>query len=137
MGRGSLSAVPAAAVIYVLDLPRMRRFYETCFALSALETSERFCVLASGEWSLSLVSMPDETAAATVIADPPRRREHAAIKLVVDVASLDEHGSLVAASGGQIDPDDAAWEFRGYRHLDCLDPEGNVIGLRERVAPPT
>ena len=92
-------------------------------------------MLASGGWSVSLVSMPEATAAVTVIADPPQRREQAAIKLVFDVASLDEHGSIVTASGGRLDPDEAAWEYRGVRHLDCLDPEGNVIQLRERRAP--
>ncbi|MGH2851473.1 MAG: glyoxalase/bleomycin resistance/dioxygenase family protein [Solirubrobacteraceae bacterium] len=127
--------MPAAAVIYVLDLPRMRAFYEACAGLSEVEAAERFCVLASGDWSLSLVSMPATTAASTVVADPPQRREQAAVKLVFDVESLDEHESLVAASGGHVDSADAAWEFQGFRHLDCLDPEANVIQLRERLAP--
>ena len=41
---------------------------------------------------------------------------------------------LVIAAGGQLDPTDSAWEFRGYRHVDCLDPEGNVVQLRERAS---
>jgi hypothetical protein len=27
-------------------------------------------------------------------------------------------------------------EFRGYRMVDAIDPEGNVVQLRERMAGP-
>ena len=108
----------------------MRAFYETCFAMSPEQADERFCVLASADWELSLVRIADHLAASVVIADPPLRRESAAIKLAFDVADLDQAGSLVLAAGGQLDPPDATWEFRGRLHRDCLDPEGNVLQLR-------
>jgi predicted enzyme related to lactoylglutathione lyase len=99
--------------------------------MSAQHTGEWFCVLASFDWELSLVRVADRLAAAVVITDPPLRREDTPIKLVFDVADLDEVVSLVVAAGGQIDPADAVWKFRDRLHRDCLDPEGNVLQLRQ------
>jgi len=121
----------ASAVLYVKDLRSMRAFYESCFAMSARHTDERACVLGSCDWELSLVRVPEHLAAAIVIAAPPVRREQTPIKLAFDVADLDQVGSLVVAAGGQLDPADAIWEFRGRLHRDCLDPEGNVLQLRQ------
>jgi hypothetical protein len=44
---------------------------------------------------------------------------------------------MVAAAvraGSQVDPVGTAWEFRASRLLDCLDPEGNVVQLRQLEA---
>jgi predicted enzyme related to lactoylglutathione lyase len=125
----------AAAVVYVKDLPGMRYFYETCFGLVVGESeSNDFCVLASDDWELSLVSVQAEIAASLVIANPPERRTATPIKLAFDVESIEGLRSIVIATGGQFDPNDGIWEFRGRRHLDCLDPEGNVVELRQRIS---
>ena len=127
----------AAAVLYVKDLRRMRDFYESCFEMSALASEaegEDFCVLESDEWELSLVSVPKAVAATLIVTDPPRRREDSPVKLVFSVASIEALRSKVVEAGGQLDPNESAWQFRGSRHLDCLDPEGNVVQLRERLS---
>lgn len=121
----------ASAAIYVKDLPSMRAFYERCFALSPLHADDRICILASSDWELWLVRVADHLAGAVVTDGPPLRRDDSPIKLVFDVADLDQVGSLVVAAGGQLDPADAIWEFRGRLHRDCLDPEGNVVQLRQ------
>ena len=129
----------AAAVLYVKDLRRMRTFYERCFGMSTVETGrdvsggDDFCVLASGDWDLSLVAAPEAISATLVITDPPARREGSPVKLAFAVASIEGLHAVVAATGGRIDPIESAWEFRGLRHLDCIDPEGNVVQLREGV----
>jgi predicted enzyme related to lactoylglutathione lyase len=124
----------AAAVIYVKDLSRMRPFYETCFALR-LENPEEddLSVLVSEDWELSLVAMPKEIAETVFISTPPERRKAAAIKLAFEVESLEGLRPAILAAGGQMDTPECAWEFRDQRHLDCLDPEGNVVQLRQRV----
>jgi predicted enzyme related to lactoylglutathione lyase len=124
----------AAAVIYVRDLRVMRTFYETCFRMSVLETGgDEFCVLASEDWDLSLVAVPEVIAATWMITDPPERREETPIKLAFEVASIEELRPVVTGTGGRADPAGSAWDFRGFRHLDCLDPEGNVVQLRQRL----
>ncbi len=129
----SLSGVAAGAVIYVKDLQRMSTFYATCFGMSTVELDDGFCVLSAGEWDLSLVVVPAAVAATIVITDPPRRRESAPVKLAFDVAGIEGVRSTVIATGGRVDPSGAAWDFAGVRHLDGLDPEGNVVQLRERL----
>jgi predicted enzyme related to lactoylglutathione lyase len=123
----------AAAVLYVRDLGLMRAFYERCFGLAAVEPGEGYCVLASGDWDLSLVAVPPADAAAIVITDPPARRAGTPVKLAFEVPSIQALQPAVAAAGGQLDPAGEAWDFRGLRHLDCLDPEGNVVQLRQRL----
>lgn len=124
----------AAAVLYVKDMRLMRTFYERCLGMSTAESEgDDFCILRSDDWNLSLVSVPEAVAATFVITDPPERREDSPVKLAFEVTSIEELCSVVIDTGGRIDPIESAWEFRGYRHLDCLDPEGNVVQLRQRV----
>jgi len=126
----------AAAVLYVKDLARMSAFYERCFGMSPVESGDGdFRVLASGDWDLSLVSMPAAIAATVAITDPPGRREDSPVMLAFEVASLEGLHPVVSETGGQLDPVESAWEFRGRRHLDCLDPEGNIVQLRQRMTP--
>jgi predicted enzyme related to lactoylglutathione lyase len=127
--------VVAAAVIYVNDLPRMRSFYETCFSLLVVQPVEDDVnVLLSDDWDLSLVAMPEEIAARVIISTPPERRTVTPIKLAFEVKSHEDLRPTVIAAGGQMDPPQSAWEFRGHRHLDCVDPEGNLVQLRQPVA---
>jgi predicted enzyme related to lactoylglutathione lyase len=132
-----LPGMTAAAVLYVKDLGLMRAFYQTCFGMSAVESSgDDFCVLASADWDLSLVTMPEAIAAAIVISVPPGRREDSPVKLAFEVASIEGLYSAITETGGQIDLMEPAWEFRGHWHMDCLDPEGNVVQLRQPAPAP-
>ena len=104
--------------------------------MSEIDSADgEFCVLASDDWELALVAAP--VATAPVIATPPRRREQVPIKLAFDVPVIDALISTIAEAGGQAEGIASAWEFQGRRHLDCVDPEGNVVQLRDRspVAP--
>ena len=129
----------AGAVLYVSDLDRMRTFYAMCFGLSGIAggpTSADFCVLVAGDvgWELTLVCVPAAVAATIVLVDPPERRENSAVKLVFAVTDLEVADAAVGAAGGRLDPISSAWEFRGHLHLDGIDPEGNVISLRQRLS---
>jgi predicted enzyme related to lactoylglutathione lyase len=54
------------------------------------------------------------------------------IKLTFDVASIEAARATIVDRGGRLDATE--WEFRGYRHCDCVDPEGNVDQLREAIS---
>jgi hypothetical protein len=95
-----------------------------------------FAVLDGGGWELSLVAVPPAVAASIVISDPPARRAYTPVKLAFDVAGIEGLRPVVARAGGLVDPAGTAREFRGYRLVDAIDPEGNVVQLRERVAGP-
>jgi predicted enzyme related to lactoylglutathione lyase len=121
----------ASSVIYVLDLPKMGAFYEQCFGLATVEHGESFHVLESDAWLFTLVQAPSRIADAIEITNPPRRRTDAPLKLVFGVRSIAETRASAAQLGGQIDPVDTQWEFRGSLRCDGTDPEGNVLQLRQ------
>lgn len=124
----------AAAVLYVKDPDTMRTFYETCFAMSAQPLDEEgLCVLSSNEWELSLVRVPQSLAAGIVITNLPQRRQESPLKLAFEVADIERAELIIAAAGGRIDSIRSAFDFRGRRHRDFLDPEGNVAQLRQRL----
>jgi predicted enzyme related to lactoylglutathione lyase len=109
----------------------MCSFYHECFGLEVAETAEDYCVLESDAWTLSLVVVPEAVAATFRTSVPPARREETPVKLAFDVPSIEGLRPVMARLGGQVDSGETQWEFRSLRHCDCLDPEGNVVQLRE------
>jgi catechol-2,3-dioxygenase len=124
--------VKAAAVLYVRRLDPMCSFYHECFGLEVAETADDYRVLESDAWTLSLVVVPDAVAATLPAASvPPARREETPIKLAFQVPSIEGLRPVMASLGGEMDPAETQWEFRGQRHCDGLDPEGNVVHITE------
>ncbi len=121
------------ATIFVKSLEPMVRFYETCFGLEVAEACEDYCILESDAWTLSIVQVPRDVASSIALANPPIRRDTTPIKVGFEVSALAVARAAIVDRGGQVD--DLEWEFRGYRHCDFVDPEGNVNQLREAVAP--
>lgn len=121
--------VNTVAVIYVGDLQRMRRFYEACFGWSVIDKGHRYCGLLSHAGLVTFVA----TADARVETSPAPRRSATAIKLVVEVDSIDDAIAAVVAAGGRTDPADHPWTFRGMTHRDAIDPEGNVVQLVQTI----
>ncbi|MCU1396026.1 MAG: hypothetical protein JWM34_4454 [Ilumatobacteraceae bacterium] len=120
-------------MIYVKDLAAMTAFYAQTFDLVEVESDPSFVVLADAAWELSLVAILPAIAADVVVSVPPRRRAETPIKLAFDVVEIEALRSPIASAGGTMEPPDRAWEFRGRRHLDSLDPEGNVVQLRQPI----
>lgn len=113
----------------------MTAFYQHCFSMATVDSKPmEFCVLKSEDWELSLVCVPEAIKNTIVIVDPPERRESTPVELAFDVANIEGLRRVVTDTGGQLGPTASAWEFRTFLHLDCLDPEGNVVQLRQRVA---
>ena len=136
-GRASLRCGPlrAAATIYAKHLEPMAVFYGTCFGLAVVaEAPGSHVVLESGAWTLSLVQIPAAIASTIELSDPPVRREETPIKLSFEVPSIAALRAAIAESGGRVDEHE--WEYRGFRHCDCVDPEGNVSEIREAVPEP-
>lgn len=136
VGFDSLSGMAAAAVLYVKNLELMTAFYVQCLGMTVTDSAEGdFEVLVGDGWELSLVSVPPAVAATIVLTDPPARRQAVPAKLAFEVAGIEGLRPVVDGAGGLVDPAGSAREFRGYRLVDAIDPEGNVVQLRERMAP--
>jgi catechol 2,3-dioxygenase-like lactoylglutathione lyase family enzyme len=126
--------VKAAVTLYVSALDPMAAFYADGLGFEVVDTAPGdYTLLESAAWALSLVQVPPRVAETITLEVPPRRRETTPIKLTFEVPSIEGVRPRIADLGGRVEGD--AWEFRGFRHRDVVDPEGNVGLLREAVAP--
>ena len=124
---------PAAltAVVYCLDERRVGAFYAALGALEQVDGSSGDVVTYAGpHLRLSFVRVPEHVAAAYPLADPAERRSENPVKLVLPVADLAAARAAAPTLGGSVDATDREWDWAGGRHVDAVDPEGNVVGLR-------
>jgi hypothetical protein len=127
---------PAAAlVIYAKDPARVARFYEEVAGLGVIERDEAFILLEGAGVELAVHAIPAATAITFEIATPPERREDGAIKPCFSVADPQAARQRAPIVVGSLDPASSEWTWRGLRHCDGHDPEGNVIQLRQPAAP--
>ncbi len=123
---------PAAAVVYCLDEHRVAAFYAALGGLAEVESADGdFVTLESGHLQVSFVRVPAHVAAAYPLADPVERRSDTPVKLVLPVPDLAAARATAPALGGSVDPVERQWDWRGGRHVDAVDPEGNVVSLRQ------
>ena len=123
----------SGAVLFAKNLPRLAAFYQALLPATVAHSDADVVVLDGPALHLVLHAIPKHIAESFDIADPPERREDAAVKLVFAVSSIDEARRKAPALGGVVDPAGRAWEARGFRACDGHDPEGNVIQLREAL----
>ncbi len=122
------------SVIYAKDAQRLADFYGQVLSLPRAEEGASFVRLATEGMELTVVQAPPAIADSIVIAQPPVVREETPIKLSFAVADAQALRPLIVSLGGGLQDADAVWSWRGERHLDGWDPEGNVFQLREKDA---
>ena len=122
------------SVIYAKDARRLADFYGQVLALPRVEEGASFVRLATEGMELTVVQAPAAITDSIVIAQPPLVREETPIKLSFAVADMEALRPLVERLGGGLQDVEATWSWRGERHLDGWDPEGNVFQLREKDA---
>lgn len=130
------SSATSGAVIYTADCSRLAAFYVTAIGFRECERKPDYVVLDSGSLQLVLLRTDDAVRPAAAGAPPMRaepapRRSDAAIKPVFHVASIAAARAAAPGTGGCINAARHEWRFGAYRVCDGLDPDGNVIQLRE------
>jgi predicted enzyme related to lactoylglutathione lyase len=128
-GRG-----PARAghLIYALDLARLSACYQALLDMRVLLADSEHHVLQSADAQLVLHAIPPSIAAGIHIATPPLAREDTAIKPFFTVASLAAAEATLQKLGGRWAAGE--WQGPGFRCRNAVDPEGNIIQLREPLA---
>lgn len=121
------------AVIFAKDLKRLARFYEQVMGLNRQQEAVDHVLLAGSGFELVIHAIPARIAAGIVISAPPERRSETPIKLFFNVASLQAARETAQRLGGEIVADEQGWLIRGARVCDGLDPEGNVLQLRQHL----
>jgi len=128
---GDLSGV----VFYAGDVDRLARFYAAVLGLAVVDRADGYAVLNGGGGDVSIVAVPPAVAATLRLQEPPEIREETPVKPSFRVPSLAAAAAAALEHGGGTKPLDTAWDFRGLRHLDGFDPEGNVVQLVEPLDP--
>lgn len=131
-----MSRLPApSAVVFVADVERMTRFYQTVAAMTLLSGDAAHSVLEVEHFQLVIHALSGEP---KVVPGPNGEvpvRGDTYIKVCLPVRSLSAARTLAASLGGLLQPAEREWvaEARGFRACDGHDPEGNVFQLRESV----
>jgi len=131
---GPTFIVPGA-VLFVADLARAHRFYGALTGWRASHEDAHHVVLRGEGFELVLHQLRGEPVPAADASGRAPTREDSYWKLCLPVAGIALARSAMAAHGGHLRGPDAEWEGRGFRACDGQDPEGNVIQVREAIAP--
>ena len=121
------------AVLYAKDVARVSAFYLQTLGLSVAHEEADHVVLESPVLQLVVLQIPEPLASQIVVTSPPERRTDAAIKLSFVVPGIEAIRALVQRLGGELNPAERIWAYRGFRHCDGQDPEGNVLQFREHA----
>jgi catechol 2,3-dioxygenase-like lactoylglutathione lyase family enzyme len=121
-------------VIYAANLDRLRAFYRATLGLHDTTGDASHVVLEAHQFQVVLLRGDPPSDPGPIVTDrPAERRSAVAIKPVFVVASLAPARAAAARTGGVINPERHEWRFGAYRACDGVDPEGNVIQLREWI----
>ncbi|HRI18661.1 MAG TPA: VOC family protein [Burkholderiaceae bacterium] len=127
----SASIAQAGAVVFAKNLPTMARFYRELLGMAVLHSEADHVVLEGAGIQLVIHAIPKRIAAQIVIADPPVARDETPIKLFFAVTSLADARVRAASLGGRLAPPGKQWSARGFTACDGVDPEGNMLQLRQ------
>ena len=122
----------AGAVIYTADIDRLVVFYVTVLGFREAERKPDYVVLETKTFQLVLLRAEGVLApSADLGAGPSPRRSGATIKPVFLVSSIAVARAAAPDVGGRINAPRHEWRFEAHMVCDGLDPDGNVIQLRE------
>jgi hypothetical protein len=99
--------------------------------LTQREADEEYVLLEAPSFQLVILQIPKLIAANITIETPPRKRENTAIKLFLNVSSIETARHTAKSLGGELNGAEKEWKFHGVKRCDGADPEGNVFQLQE------
>lgn len=124
------------AVIYAKDLDRLAEFYSNLEHEVVERADGDYVVMHSSQnpqSQLTIVQTPAAIAEQIDIKTPPKVRTDTPIKLTFITSSIDATLGRLEELGGISNAEVKRWLFRDYTHHDIVDPEGNVVQLKQRV----
>jgi catechol 2,3-dioxygenase-like lactoylglutathione lyase family enzyme len=114
------------AMLFVKDLARMTAFYRDVMGLKPVEATrlDDWVEFDTGHTRFALHAIPAHIANGIRIPDPPRPREQDPCKLIFSVDDLAAEEARLVARGVTL-------LHRPWGGWDAVDPEGNVLGVRQ------
>lgn len=127
-----MTSLPSpAAVLFVSDVPRVTRFYQSVAAMTLLHADADHAVLECMGFQLIVHAMRGAPEGDVPADGGPALREDSYTKLCYPVQNLATARGMAATLGGSVQPPEREWSARGFRACDGADPEGNVFQVRE------
>ncbi len=118
-----------ALVIFTTNVPRLARFYESVLAAEqTLESSGDIRVRNEHDEVLIHAARGGSVYSDSALGSSSPRAD-AALKPVFEVASLADALALVEHAGGSVT--DFTFQIDGSTRHDVVDPDGNVLQLRD------
>src|SRR5688572_18724345 len=116
------------AVLFAKDLRKVSTFYVRVFQANLKHADAEHAELDIAGFRLIVQQIPAQFIQGLVISDPPRRREHGAVRLDFIVDDISRSRSDARSLGGVIDDQPPPWAGGDIRFYLGHDPEGNVFG---------
>ena len=118
-----------SAVLYVIDLPAMTKFYADIFGLAPIdgEHGDVWQEFHAGSFRLGLHQIPRELLGKGGPVSAVTPRERAPIKLVFAVSDVENERTRLEALG-------VTALVRPWGGCEVVDPEGNIFGLTQATS---
>ena len=120
-----------AQLFFAVDMSALAGFYADVLEIGIVAREVDRVVLESADFLLTVHAIPHAIACQIHIDSPPVIRESTPIKLCFPVESISATRKRALATGGEVFPDERAWQNSRFRACDGVDPEGNVFQVRE------
>jgi predicted enzyme related to lactoylglutathione lyase len=121
----------SALVIFSHDVRRLARFYEHVLGATAVTEKSGDVRVTTDLDEVLVHSISKKISANMSVQTPPVPRDNSALKPVFEVQSLLSALKRVEANGGVVT--NRTFRYNGITRHDVIDPDGNVIQLREQI----
>lgn len=119
----------AGAILYAKNLQRLSDFYQDLLDAQLLYIDAIHAVLQAIDVQLVIHAIPEAIAASIELQQPAVARTETAIKLFVSVPSLQQAAELAHRHQARLQTE--RWQGPGFVAANLIDPEGNVLQLRQ------
>lgn len=115
-------------VLWVSDIERQREFYSALFDTTPRNSSSEFSEVSDNQNCVLLHLLAEPF---RIYLNDIQVQDKVAIKPVLAVKDIDKAQSRIASF--KVNFGSERNTYGDFTYLDCIDPEGNVIQLRENV----
>jgi predicted enzyme related to lactoylglutathione lyase len=120
-----------ALVVYAKSPETVANFYASIFSMHRADVDGGSFTLTGPDFEIHVVGVPREIAQEITLSSPPVPREETPLKFSMEVPDVDAVAATALALGSQVHG--ASWTWNARRHVDLVDPEGNVFQVFEAV----
>lgn len=125
--------VQTVIAVYASDMQTLGEFYKEALNLSVIESGDDYVCLGRSGIEINVLRMNSKGGKKIKPETAFQVREETPIKCSFFVDSFEQARKAHQKFGGMLNDEKTAWEWRGVRHLDGYDPEGNVLQYRVMI----